>query len=250
LRKRSKKVSKNDVPEIKEHIEIKKDLNYKINIKFKNEKQKDLFSKILENRITFIRGSSGTGKTLISLKTALYCLKNPEYNIGKILITKPIIESSSSSLGYLKGDIVDKTMPYFESYYDNIEKIIGTDWTKYLRNNDLINESILNFMRGTTFSGIDEKGNHIGYICLIDEAQNTSIKELKLFISRMGEGSKLIIMGDTDQCDLKLSKNDKSGLDDAFDRFKDIPGVSFFEFSEQDIVRDKFLIKIMERYKN
>lgn len=218
---------------------------FRIKSKFKNAKQKELFNKIIDNRIVFVSGSAGTGKTYITLMAALECLKLNAVN--QIVITKPIIEASQS-IGFLPGDLNEKISVYMHSFYANLNKLIGKEWTTQLKGAEVIKEVPLNYLRGNTFGSYDEAGNAIGTFCILDEAQNCTIKELKLFLSRMGEGSKLIVMGDIDQTDLKLYK-EKSGLDDAFDRFQGIRGIDFIEFTDDDIVRDPLLIEIMKRYK-
>lgn len=224
---------------------------FKINCKFKNKKQKDMYTTIMENRITFVRGTAGTGKTIISLFAALQCVKDHNINIDQIVLTKPIVEiTSSKGLGALPGDITEKTLSYYTHFYDNLAKLVGNETTKYLKNNGVIKETILNYLRGSTFGKWDSNGNPIGSFCIFDEAQNCSIVEMKTFISRMGEQSKLVIMGDSDQIDLKLGRNEKCGLDDAWDRLQGVDGIGFVEFTEDDIVRDPFLIEIMKRYKN
>lgn len=224
---------------------------FRINCKFKNKKQKDMYSTIMENRITFVRGTAGTGKTIISLFAALQCVKDNNINIDQIVLTKPIVEiTSTKGLGALPGDITEKTLSYYTHFYDNLAKLVGNETTKYLKNNGVIKETILNYLRGSTFGKWDSNGNPIGSFCIFDEAQNCSIVEMKTFISRMGEQSKLVIMGDSDQIDLKLGKNEKCGLDDAWDRLQGVSGIGFVEFTEDDIVRDPFLIEIMKRYKN
>lgn len=226
---------------------ILKSLNYKINLKFKNKKQKDYYNILKDNRIIFVKGSAGTGKTIIALLLALELLKSKE--MRKIVISKPIVEASNS-IGFLPGDIASKTSIYMNSFMDNIEKIIGREWTKTLKDNNIISDVALNYMRGNTLNGVDMEGNPVGYFCILDEAQNCTKKDIKLFLSRMGEKSKLCILGDQDQSDLKLGRDEKSGLDDAWERFQDLPGVGFMEFDEDDIVRDPFLIAIMKRYNN
>jgi len=231
--------------------DIRGDINFKIRSKFKNKKQKEMYNVILNNRITFVRGAAGTGKTFVALLTALECIKNKSINIDQIVLTKPIVEitSSRSGLGALPGDINEKTLSYYTHFYDNLIKLVGSDMTKLLKNNGMIKETVLNFLRGSTFGKWDDNGNPIGSFCIFDEAQNSSIVEMKTFISRMGEESKLVIMGDSDQIDLKL-KGEKCGLDDAWDRLGGLEGIGFVEFSEEDIVRDPFLIEIMKRYNN
>lgn len=225
---------------------------FKINSKFKNKKQKDLYNSILENRITFARGAAGTGKTIVSLMAGLECIKNKDININQIMLTKPIVEITSqrNGIGSLPGDINEKTLAYYTHFYDNLIKIVGTYQTKYLKQNGFIKETILNYLRGSTFGQYTSDGKSIGSFCIFDESQNCTITEMKTFISRMGEDSKLVILGDTDQIDLKLQKGEKCGLEDAFDRLGGIPGISFIEFTEDEIVRDPFLIEIMKRYKN
>lgn len=242
--------------EVKETLEKKEILTsnsmpqFRINCKFKNAKQKEMFNTIKENRITFVRGAAGTGKTLISLLTALRCLQDSNINIDQIVLTKPIVEiSSNKGLGALPGDINEKTLSYFTHFYDNLVKLVGSEATKNLKEKGTIKETVLNFLRGSTFGKWDSNGNPIGSFCIFDESQNCLPVEMKTFISRMGEESKLVIMGDSDQIDLKLAKGDVCGLDDAWDRLQGIPGIGFVEFTEDDIVRDPFLIEIMKRYK-
>ena len=223
-------------------------LDYKIKLKFKNKKQKDFYDAILENRITFVNAPAGVGKTLITLMAGLELLKDPTQKISKIIITKPIVEASAS-MGFLPGDLASKFSVYLHSFYTNIEKIIGNDSMRYLKEKNLIREVPLNFMRGNTFGEYDDLGNPIGMFCAADEMQNSTVKEMKLFISRMGEGTKLVILGDIEQTDIKFKNGEKSGLEDAFERFKNIKGIGFVEFTEDDIVRDPFLIEIMKRYK-
>lgn len=222
----------------------------KTNCKFKNKKQKELFNTILENRITFVRSVAGTGKTIIALLSALAIIKNPKFSINQIVLTKPIVEiSSNKGLGALPGTIKEKTDAYFSHFYDNLEKILDKESIRFLKENNYIKEVVLNFIRGTTLGRYDENGNPVGAICIIDECQNTTVNEMKTFISRIGERTKLVIIGDIDQIDLKLKVGEKCGLEDAIDRLYGIDSIALVEFTEEDIVRDPFLIEIMKRYK-
>src|SRR6266403_293704 len=227
------------------------DLTYNLNTKFKNVKQKELYNAILDNRIIFLKGSAGTGKTFVALFAALNCLKTKSFNIKKIILTKPYLQvgNNNNSTGYLKGTLEEKIQPYFTSFYSNLNKLIGGTWTNSLKEAGFIEDKLLNFVRGETFGEHDSNGNPLGCVAILDEGQNTTVSEMKTYISRMGEDTKLIILGDSDQIDIKLGRNEISGLDDAFERFKDIDGIAFIEFNEEDIVRDKFLIEIMKRYK-
>lgn len=221
----------------------------KYNKKFKNPKQKELYNSILKNRITFISGPAGTGKSYIALMAAIECLLNPKYNISKLQMTKPIIEAARS-IGFLKGNLEDKTGPYFESFYDNISKLIGKQGLKYLKENEYILEAIINFVRGNTFGEYDSLGNPVGYVCILDEAQNLTVSEIKTYISRMGdEDTKLIILGDIDQMDIKLKPGEQNGLEWCFEHLDGIDGITFYTFDEDDIVRSKILIDIMKRFK-
>ena len=226
------------------------DLNFKIKCKFKSKKQKELDNIIKKNRITIVTGSPGTGKSFIALKAALEMLKDENYNIGDILLSTPIVEVSRDTLGSLPGDLSDKTHNYFQHFYDNIDKIVGDKITKFLRNSNLITNKVVNFIRGATFGKIDENGNPIGTVCIFDECQNFYPSEVKAIISRLGEESKIILLGDLEQCDLKLKNGEKNGLQDIFERLDGLDGVGYFKFEDEDIVRDPFLIEIMKRYRN
>lgn len=253
-RLKAKKTIEQEMQEMQEMDNYLKDqlrqFQYKINCKFKNKKQKELFDTICQNRITFVKGSAGTGKTLISLMAGLECLKDQTKNIGQIILTKPIVEiTSQKGLGALPGDINEKTLAYYTHFYDNLIKLIGSYQTKYLKENGFIKETVLNFLRGSTFGQYTSDGQSVGSFCIFDESQNCTVTEMKTFISRMGENSKLVILGDTDQIDLKLTKGEKCGLEDAIDRLKGIDGIGFIEFTDDEIVRDPFLIEIMKRYR-
>ena len=223
---------------------------FKVNCKFKNKKQKEMYSAILNNRITFVRSVAGTGKTFVALMAALEMIKNPDFNINQIVLTKPIVEiTSNKGLGALPGDLNEKTSVYFSHFYDNLNKLIGEKSIKFLKEAGYLQECVLNYMRGSTFGSYADDGSPIGKICVFDEAQNCTAKEMKAFISRLGEGTKLVIIGDSDQIDIKLPYGEYCGLDDAIYRLEGISGISLIEFDEDDIVRDPFLIEIMKRYK-
>jgi phosphate starvation-inducible protein PhoH and related proteins len=220
---------------------------YRLDAKFKNKKQKYLYDTIEDNRITFVKGSAGTGKTFITILAALKTLKLAQSNISNIILSKPIIEAAQS-IGFLPGSVEEKIEAYMQSFYDNFHKLIGSDYTKMLKEAKIVSHAPLNYLRGNTFGTVDSFGNPFGSFCILDEAQNVTVKEMKLFISRMGENSKLVILGDSDQSDLK--QNVKNGLDDAFERFSDLDGIGFVEFTDEDIVRDPFLVEIMKRYRS
>lgn len=214
-------------------------INFKEGTELKNDSQKKLAKTIKDNKIIFIHGPAGSGKTFATLRIALEILKN-NATINEILITKPIIEAGNENIGFLKGVLEEKTAPYMDSFYSTIEKLIGKETTRMLKLKEYVKEKPISYMRGSTFDNS---------VCIIDEAQNTTKTGLKLIISRLGQNSKMIIMGDTDQVDIKLKEGEKTGLQDAFIRFQGVKGVGFHEFTEDDIVRNSILIDIMKRYK-
>jgi phosphate starvation-inducible PhoH-like protein len=224
----------------KKRKDIIDNIKFKPNIRLKGDKQRKLIQSIHTNQITFISGPAGVGKTYIALKAAIEVLKEDSNPIDKIMLTKPIVEAGEENIGFLPGDQEDKVAPYMHSFYANFEKLIGKHFTNVLRENNILQHVPLAYLRGDTFDKI----------AVLDEAQNTTVSGMKLFISRMGDNAKIIILGDADQTDLKLKNGQKSGLEDAFERFKGIKNVGFIEFTEDDIVRSKLLIEIMKRYKN
>jgi phosphate starvation-inducible PhoH-like protein len=207
-------------------------------LKPKTPKQKELLKAIHENQIVFVKGAAGTGKTLIALKAAVEIIKKDTNSINTILLTKPIVEAGES-IGFLPGGIHEKTDPYMESFISNMGLIIGKASTKNFLDNKVMESNPLPFMRGDTFRNS---------IAILDEAQNTTITGLKLFLSRVGGDSKLVIIGDSDQTDLILKGDAEHGLSDAFKRFKGLDGVAFVEFTEDDIVRSEILKHLMKRY--
>lgn len=220
---------------------IIKSIKFLPGIKMKNEKQKELIRKIHDNEIIFISGPAGTGKTFIALKAAIEVLINEKNEeINQILITKPIVEAGES-IGFLPGKVDEKIDPYMHSFESNFKKLIGENSTKAIIESNVVKSVPLAYMRGATFHNA---------IAILDEAQNTTKTGLKLFLSRKGEGSKLIIIGDIDQTDLKLKTGEENALEDAFRRFKGIKKLAFMEFTEDDIVRSSILIELMKRYKD
>lgn len=217
-----------------------KAINFLPGTEMKNENQKKLIRKIHENQIIFVAGPAGVGKTYIAIKAALECLKINDNTYQKMLITKPLVEGGDQNMGFLPGDVKEKTEPWMKSYESNIKKLIGEGTSNSLVTNGVIKSVAFPLIRGNTFDNA---------IAILDEAQNTTVGGMKLFLSRIGETSKMIILGDIDQTDLKLRNGEKNGLEDAFERFKGVPGVAYMEFTEDDIVRSGILIHLMKRYK-
>jgi phosphate starvation-inducible PhoH-like protein len=196
-------------------------------------KQTDLYKGIRNNILTVVHGPAGTSKTFSTCYTALALLADKK--IDKIIITKPIQESGEN-LGFLPGSMEDKLHPYKQSYYTSFCKIIGRQTTDLLFSNEEIVFEPLAYMRGSTYDNA---------IMLLDECQNASIKQLMLWVTRLGKDSKAVMMGDTSQYDVR--KRD-SGYNDFIKMVNGMSDLNLFEFKNEDIVRNKFLIEIANRY--
>lgn len=197
------------------------------------EKQHELYKCIRNNTFTMVQGPAGTSKTFTSCYASLALLADRKINT--IILTKPIKESGEE-LGYLPGDINDKVGVYMRSYFSNFEKIIGKENVSHLSSKDKIKIEPLAYMRGNTYDNS---------IILLDEAQNATIKQLMLWITRLGKNSKAVLMGDISQYDIKKRE---SKFFDFIQMVSDIKNVGSFSFSKEDIVRNEILIEIVDRY--
>jgi phosphate starvation-inducible protein PhoH and related proteins len=201
----------------------------------KTSNQKKLVKAVEENDLVFAIGPAGTGKTYISVALAVRALKNKE--VKKIIITRPAVEAGEN-LGFLPGDLKEKIDPYLRPIYDALNDMIPTEKLKYYKENGVIEIAPLAYMRGRTL-------NH-AYV-LLDEAQNTTPMQIKMFLTRMGPDSKVIITGDRSQID--LPSRQKSGLIESITVLKDVKGIGFVELSEKDVVRHKLVKSIIKAYK-
>tara|TARA_B100000945_G_scaffold129749_1_gene103514 strand:- start:4003 stop:4920 length:918 start_codon:yes stop_codon:yes gene_type:complete len=186
------------------------------------------------NDIVFVIGPAGTGKTFLSVVLAIKALK--EKIIEKIVITRPVVEAGEN-LGFLPGDLQDKINPYLRPIYDSLEEILPKKKIKQFIDNGIIEIVPLAYMRGRTL-----KNSYI----LLDEAQNTISSQIKMFLTRMGKNSKMIITGDITQIDLKSKK--ESGLVDAVKRFNNTKGIKIVQLKDQDVLRHKLVKKILSKY--
>ena len=224
------------------------DFEYKKNLRKKNsltkeefqksqvhlsDKQKELYKGIRNNILTVVHGPAGTSKTYTTCYTALALLADKK--IERIIITKPIQESGEN-LGSLPGNIAEKIDPYKQSYYTTFCKILGKGTIDFLFSTEEIKFEPLAYMRGSTYDNC---------IMLLDECQNASIKQLMLWITRLGKDSKAVMMGDTSQYDVR--KKD-SGYNDFIKMVNGMNELCLFEFNNDDIVRNKFLVEIANRY--
>ena len=197
------------------------------------KKQSQLNTKICKNNLTIVSGPAGSSKTFSTCYTALELLSKKE--IEQIVVTKPLLESSFS-MGFLPGSIEEKVSPYMKSFISTFNKIIGVEKTQELMTNDVIKVETLNFMRGETYDNS---------IMLLDEGQNLEMKDLMLWITRLGKGSKAVLMGDISQYDVK---SNKSNFVNFREILKGMNSFDIFEFGREDIVRNPFLIEVTDRY--
>lgn len=186
------------------------------------------------NDIIFASGVAGTGKTYLAVCYAVSCLK--EDKVEKIILTRPAVEAGES-LGFLPGDMKDKVDPYLRPLYDALYDMLGVENVERLIEKQVIEIAPLAFMRGRTLSNA---------IVILDEAQNTTKSQMKMFLTRMGQKTKMIINGDITQID--LIRKEESGLVQATRILKGIHGIGFVEMSKEDVVRHPLVQKIIERY--
>ena len=217
-----------------------KDLN-KLNfdeIMFKTPAQKRFYNTVSKKDITFCIGPAGCGKTFLSVHRALRELGDKNSPIDGIVIVKPVVEADGEKIGHLPGDIEEKTAPWMMSFYYNMEQIIGKQRLRMLKEGGIVEVMPLAFMRGITLSN---------KFVILDEAQNATPEQIKMFVTRIGQDSKYIITGDLEQSDLR---NRKSGLEDAIKRFAGVTGVGLAQFKEKDIVRHPMVKRLLKRYHN
>ncbi len=232
LKREVREYNNNNNGKTKSKISIKKEEIERAQI-ILTPKQQELYKSIRNNTFTVVQGPAGTSKTFTACYTSLCLLADRK--IDKIIITKPIQESGEN-LGFLPGDIDEKTAPFMRSYITNFEKIIGKQSTEFLKSSGDICVEPLAYMRGVTYDNS---------IILLDEAQNATMKQLVLWITRLGKNSKAVLMGDISQYDIR--KKDSRFLN-FIDMIKGVEEVNTFEFTSEDIVRNKFLIEIVNRY--
>ena len=209
----------------------------KWDIDFKNNNQKKFWDGIESNTISFCIGPAGCGKTYIATYWALQHLVDKHSSYDGIIITKPMVEVDGERLGYLPGNIDEKTEPFMQSVYYNMEQIIGKQRMDVLRAAGLIKVVPLAYMRGLTLQN---------KIVMLDEAQNSTQTQIKTFLTRIGMGSKYIVSGDLMQSDLK--SRGLNGLEDSIKRFTGLYGCGFTRFTMSDVVRHPIVAELLYRY--
>lgn len=196
--------------------------------------QQKLVETFLHNDLTFALGPAGTGKTYVAIALAVRALKNRE--VKKIILSRPAVEAGEK-LGFLPGDMKDKIDPYLQPLYDALEDMIPAVKLKEYMETKVIQIAPLAFMRGRTLNDA---------VIVLDEAQNTTTHQIKMFLTRMGMNAKMVITGDATQIDLPRST--QSGLIQALRILRDIPGIGKVEFGKKDIVRHALVQRIVEAY--
>ena len=204
-------------------------------LEFRTPNQKTFYNTISRNDVTFSVGPAGCGKTFLATHYALKNLAKGKYD--KMVITKPLVEVDGEKMGYLPGDIDEKTMPYMMSLYYNMEQIIGKHRLEVLKKAGAIQVIPLAYMRGLTLTDS---------IVVLDEAQNATPAQLKTFLTRIGQGSKYIVCGDLMQSDIRKA----NGLDDSIKRFTGVKRVGFSQFDLSDVVRHPIVAELLERYQD
>jgi len=205
-----------------------------VNIKPQTANQVELVKSSLSNDLVFALGPAGSGKTYVAVALAVRALKEKE--VRKIVITRPVVEAGEH-LGFLPGDLKDKVDPYLRPIYDALDDMVPSEKLKFYLENRIIEIAPLAYMRGRTLNNA---------FILLDEAQNTTPMQMKMFLTRMGSNSKTIITGDKTQID--LPRNQKSGLIEALQILKDVEGIGFVELNAKDIMRHKLVRHILSAY--
>ena len=191
---------------------------------------------ILDNDIAFGVGPAGTGKTYLAVACAVDALERDA--VKRIVLTRPAVEAGER-LGFLPGDMASKVDPYLRPLYDALYDLLGFDRTQKMFEKQLIEIAPLAYMRGRTL-------NHA--FVILDEAQNTTVEQMKMFLTRIGFGSKAVVTGDVTQVD--LHRTQKSGLIDAVNVLKDVRGIAFTQFSSADVVRHPLVARIVDAYES
>lgn len=213
--------------------EIIKD-SYGKPIRVKTLGQKIYVDSVKNHDVVFGIGPAGTGKTFLAVTLAVTALKRGQ--VKRIILTRPAVEAGES-LGFLPGDLKEKVDPYLRPVYDALYQILGKEQTSRLMEREIIEIAPLAYMRGRT---LDDA------FVILDEAQNTTIMQMKMFLTRLGFNSKMIVNGDVSQID--LPKNIKSGLIDAVEKLRNIKKIDFIHLSAKDVVRHPVVAEIINAY--
>ena len=200
----------------------------------RTENQQKLVKAFADNDLVFATGPAGSGKTFVAIALAVKALKNKE--VRKIILSRPAVEAGEK-LGFLPGEMKDKLDPYLQPLYDALQEMIPAAKLKEYMENNVIQIAPLAFMRGRTLNEA---------VIILDEAQNTTTHQIKMFLTRLGMNAKMIVTGDVTQIDLPPTAT--SGLVQAMRILRDVAGIGRVEFTKKDIVRHKLVQRIVEAY--
>lgn len=203
-------------------------------IRAKTENQQMLVKTYNKQDLMFVVGPAGTGKTYTAIALAVRALKNKE--VRRLILSRPAVEAGEK-LGFLPGDMKEKIDPYLRPLYDALEEMIQPARLKEMLEDGTIQIAPLAFMRGRTLSDA---------VVILDEAQNTTSAQIKMFLTRMGFNTKMIVTGDCTQIDLPVAQ--RSGLEEAMRILKGVKGISFIEMNKKDIVRNPLVTRIVDAY--
>ncbi|MBE5768189.1 MAG: phosphate starvation-inducible protein PhoH [Clostridiales bacterium] len=203
-------------------------------IRCKTLGQQEYVQAIRDHDLTFAIGPAGTGKTYLAMALAVVALKNKE--IERIVLTRPAVEAGEK-LGFLPGDLTQKVDPYLRPLYDALYDFMGVDSYQKLVERGVVEVAPLAYMRGRTLSDS---------FIILDEAQNTTSEQMKMFLTRLGFNSKVVVTGDITQTDLPYGK--KSGLAEAVEVLKDIPAIGMVHLTHKDVVRHELVQQIVQAY--
>ena len=198
--------------------------------------QLEYLKTIAAHDVVFGIGPAGTGKTFLAMSSALAALRKEE--VSRIVLTRPAVEAGEA-LGFLPGDLQEKIFPYLRPLYDALHTLLEAEELQRYMDKRMVEIAPLAYMRGRTL-------DHA--FIVLDEAQNTTTEQMFMFLTRMGQGSKCVVTGDRTQIDLPSNK--RSGLVEAIQALKDVPGIGFSYFEETDVVRHELVQKIIRAYRN
>jgi len=204
-------------------------------IKARTSNQRKLVDLSYDKDMVFAIGPAGTGKTYTAVALAVRALKNKE--VKRIILTRPAVEAGEN-LGFLPGDMKDKLDPYMQPLYDALNDMIPSEKLKAFIEERVIQIAPLAFMRGRTLDNA---------FVILDEAQNTTVQQMKMFLTRMGRSAKFVVTGDMTQID--LPNRQKSGLSHSLDLLKDVPEIGMVYLDQKDVIRHKLVMKIIQAYK-
>ncbi|MCB9196992.1 MAG: PhoH family protein [Flavobacteriales bacterium] len=204
-------------------------------VKARTPNQRKIVEAIKENDMVFAIGPAGTGKTYTAVALAVSALKNKE--VRRIVLTRPAVEAGEN-LGFLPGDLKDKLDPYLQPLYDGLRDMLPKEKLEEYITDGIIQIAPLAYMRGRT---LDKA------FVILDEAQNTTENQMKMFLTRMGKSAKFVITGDVSQID--LPKNQQSGLTKSVGVLKNVEGIEFIFLDEQDVIRHRLVKKIIDAFK-